>query len=228
MSLISRKDWSTLASSTASWQASSPTSGMREAAGPSGGSLRSTIRRRSNSTSSTTSFSFQRKVIPSLMLTRVRGMEDIRHGDQLMEWGFVSNRLLYSTCPGAMTFSPPTLSPQAERWLFRRRREVGWRSGVRLKSAFILHLPRCDDFLAPDAQPAGRTMTIQAPKGSGVEEWGSSQIGFYTPPAQVRWLSHPPTLSPQAERWLFRCRREVGVEDVAFRWPYTKREIQAK
>ena len=110
MSLISRKDWSTLASSTASWQASSPTSGMREAAGPSGGSLRSTIRRRSNSTSSTTSFSFQRKVIPSLMLTRVRGMEDIRHGDQLMEWG--SFQIGFYTPPAQV------------RWLSRPRRSA--------------------------------------------------------------------------------------------------------
>ena len=179
MSLISRKDWSTLASSTASWQASSPTSGMREAAGPSGGSLRSTIRRRSNSTSSTTSFSFQRKVIPSLMLTRVRGMEDIRHGDQLMEWGFVSNRLLYSTCPGAMTFSPPTLSPQAERWLFRRRREVGWRSGVRLKSAFILHLPRCDDFLTP--RRSARRQNDDYSGAEGKWGWRTSLSGGPTP-----------------------------------------------
>ena len=132
---------------------------MREAAGPSGGSLRSTIRRRSNSTSSTTSFSFQRKVIPSLMLTRVRGMEDIRHGDQLMEWGFVSNRLLYSTCPGAMTFSPP------------------------------------------DAQPAGRTMTIQVPKGSGGggrrfqvalhQEGDPSEIGRYYRKNNLKYITYP-------------------------------------
>ena len=58
-------------------------------------------------------------------------------------------------------------------------------------------------------------------------EWGSSQIGFYTPPAQMLWLSRPDA-QPAGRTMAIRAPKGSGVEDVAFGWRRRRRRRWAR